>query len=218
MYKQSCMFVHICASKVQYEYHQQCINMSYQQPWFIPPQKSIQFTASILPTTKLCQTKYWKGMPSLYSTCETLISNQFWLTSSATGSWYSWISMPATHTQGTMNEILLGSNFVASQIIDDMNIQRSTDKLLNHVEFQCCFAKLSACSSELANCLQIFYRWMPYQLACRAFQCIDHFLETGRPLWTYSLYLDQLPFTGNLNDFEVVDQFYVYFVRNSENA
>ena len=74
-------------------------------------------------------------------------------------------------------------------------IQRSTDKLLNHVEFQCCFAKLSACSSELASCLQIFYRWMPYQRACRAFQCIDHFLETGRPLWTYSLYLDQLPFT-----------------------
>lgn len=95
--------------------------------------------------------------------------------------------MPATHTQGTMNEILLGSNFVASQIIDDMNIQRSTDKLLNHVEFQCCFAKLSACSSELANCLQIFYRWMPYQRACRAFQCIDHFLETGRPLWTCSI-------------------------------
>ena len=151
-------------------------------------------TSHILPT-KLCQTKCWKGMPSLYSTCETLISNQFWLTSSATGSWYSWISMPATHTQGTMNEILLGSNFVASQVIDDMNIQRSTDKLLNHVEFQCCFAKLSACSSELANCLQIFYRWMPYQRACRAFQCIDHFLETGRTLWTYSLYLDQLPFT-----------------------
>lgn len=117
-----------------------------------------------------------------------------------------------THTQGAMNAILLGSNFVASQVIDDMNIQRSTDKLLNHVEFQCCFAKLSACSSELANCLQKFYRWMPYQRACRAFQCIDHFLETGRPLWTYSLYLDQLPFTGDLNDFEVVDQFYVYFV------
>lgn len=38
------------------------------------------------------------------------------------------LDLNACYPEGTINEILLGSNFVA-QIIDDMNIQRSTDKL-----------------------------------------------------------------------------------------